>query len=187
MSWKRIKTEYAIKNKWISVRKDHVQLSSGVEIDDFYVIERTPIVHVIAITDDGYFVCEKQYRYGVDRDCLEICAGNVDPNETPLETAKRELLEETGFSGGEWLVLSELAVDTSNMTEISYSILATGVIKTSEPHLEKTEEIETVLLTEEEILSSLKRGDFISALMAAPLWQYFYLKRMNLLKYKYEK
>lgn len=91
------------------------------------------------------------------------------------------MLEETGYSGGEWKIISELAVDTSNMTEISYSILATGVTKTSEPNLEKTEEIETVLLTEEEILTSLKRGDIISALMAAPLWQYFYLKQMNLL------
>ena len=181
MSWKQIKTRYEIKNKWISVRKDHVLLPSGVEIDDFYVIERPKIVHVIAITTEGLFVFEKQYRYGVDRDCLEICAGNIDPNETPIETAKRELLEETGYAGGEWEILSELAIDTSNMTEISYSILAKGVTRISEPNLEKTEDIETILLTEEQVLESLKHGDILSALMTSPLWQFFYLKQMNLL------
>ena len=180
MSWKQIKTRYEIKNKWISVRKDHVLLPSGVEIADFYVIERPKIVHVIAITTEGLFVFEKQYRYGVDRDCLEICAGNIDPNETPIEAAKRELLEETGYAGGEWEIISELAVDTSNMTEISYSILAKGVKKISEPKLEKTEDIETILLSNEQVLESLKRGDIISALMTSPLWQYFYLNQMNL-------
>lgn len=181
MSWKRIETKYEIKNKWISVRKDHVLLPSGVEIDDFYVIERPKIVHVIAITTEGLFVFEKQYRYGVDRDCLEICAGNIDPNETPIEAAKRELLEETGYAGGEWEIISELAVDTSNMTEISYSIIAKGVKKIAEPNLEETEDIETILLTEEQVLESLKRGEITSALMTSPLWQYFYLKQMNLL------
>lgn len=181
MSWKQINTQYAIKNEWISVRKDHVLLHNGVDIDDFYVIERSPIVHVIAITEEGNFVFEKQFRYGIGRDCLEICAGNIDTNESPLEAARRELQEETGYAGGHWKIISELAVDTSNMTEISYSILATGVTKIAEPKLEKTEEIETVLLSEDEVIEALKRGDIISALMAAPLWQFFYLKQMNLL------
>lgn len=85
MCWKQLGKEYVIKNKWISVRKDHVLLPSGVEIDDFYVIERHQIVHVIAITTEGDFVFEKQYRYGIDRDCLEICAGSVESNENPLK------------------------------------------------------------------------------------------------------
>lgn len=176
MGWKQISKEYVINNKWIKVRKDHVRLSSGTEIEDFYVIERAEIVHIIAITKGGYFVFEKQYRYGINKDCLEICAGNVEPGETPLETAKRELLEETGYSEGKWQLLNQIAVDTSNMTEISYSFLVTDLVKVSEPKLEKTEEIETVLLTEEETLKALKQGDIISALMAAPLWQYFFLK-----------
>ena len=67
------------------------------------------------------------------------------------------------------------------MTEISYSILAKGVTRISEPNLEKTEDIETILLTEGQVLESLKHGEIISALMTSPLWQYFYLKQMNLL------
>ncbi len=173
MCWKQLNKEYVIHNEWISVRKDHVLLPTGVEIDDFYVIERPKLIHVIAITRDGLFVLEKQYRYAVNRHCLEICAGMVEPDETPLEAAKRELLEETGYSNGEWLLLSEHAVDPSNMTEISYAFLAKGVEKVSEQHLDKTEELEALLMTEEDVKQALINGDIVSSLMAAPLWQYF--------------
>ncbi len=176
MGWKRLEKEYVIHNRWISVRKDHVLLPSGVEIDDFYVIERPKLVHVIAVTKEGLFVCERQYRYAINRTCLEICAGIVEPNETPLMAAQRELLEETGYSGGEWTILGEHAVDPSNMTEISYSFLAKEVEKVSEQKLEETENLETVLLTEDEIKRALKTGEIVSSLMATPLWQYLYSK-----------
>ena len=176
MGWKQLDTEYVFHNKWISVRKDYVQLPTGVEIEDFYVIERPKLVHVIAITEEGKFIFEKQYRYAINRECLEICAGIVEPNENPLEAAKRELLEETGFSGGDWALLGEHAVDPSNMTEISYSFLAKNVIRISEQHLETTESLETVLLLENDVKQALLSGDIVSSLMTSPLWQYFYLQ-----------
>lgn len=176
MCWKQLGKEYVIRNQWVSVRKDHVLLPSGVEIDDFYVIERPKLVHVIAITKEGNFLFEKQYRYAINRDCLEICAGIIEPEEFPLQAAQRELLEETGYVGGQWLQLCEYAVDPSNMTEISYSFLAKDVVKVSEPHLEKTEAIETMLLSEKEVKQALCRGEIVSSLMAASLWQYLSLK-----------
>ena len=62
------------------------------------------------------------------------------------------------------------------MTEVSHSFLAKGVSKVSEQHLEKTENIEIVLLSEEEVLQVLCKGEVVSSLMVAPLWQYFYSK-----------
>ncbi len=174
MYWKQLDKEYVINNKWISVRKDHVLLPSGVDLDDYYVIERPKLVHVIAITKEGLFICERQYRYAINRFCLEICGGIVESRETPLESAQRELLEETGFAGGKWTLLGELAVDPSNMTEISYSFLAKDVIKISEQNLEKTEELDVVLLTKNEIQQALQNGEVVSSLMATPLWQYLY-------------
>ncbi|MCR5361762.1 MAG: NUDIX hydrolase [Bacteroidales bacterium] len=176
MAWKQLGKEYLIRNRWITVRKDHVLQPSGLETDDFYVIERPRLVHVIAITEEGDFIFEKQYRYAINRDCLEICAGGIEPDETPMQAAQRELLEETGYAGGEWSLLSEYAVDPSNMTEISYSFLVKGVTKVSEQHLEKTETIEVVLLSEDEVKQALINGSIVSSLMAAPLWQYLYSK-----------
>lgn len=176
MAWKQLGKEYLIKNRWITVRKDHVLQPSGVEIDDFYVIERPKMIHVIAITENGFYVFEKQYRYAINRECLEICAGLVEPDETPIQAAQRELLEETGYACGQWQQLGVHAVDPSNMTEVSYSFLAKGVKKVSEQHLEKTETIEIVLLSEDEVKQALINGSIVSSLMAAPLWQYLYSK-----------
>lgn len=77
-------------------------------------------------------------------------------------------------------MLNQIAVDTSNMTEISYSFLATDLIRVADPKLEETEDIEVVLLSEEQVKQALNRGDVISALMVAPLWQYFYKKQIEL-------
>ena len=173
-SWKQLNKEYMIRNKWISVRKDHILLPSGEEVDDFYIIERPKLINVIAITEGGEFIFEKQYRYAVDRECLEICAGLVEAEESPLEAAKRELLEETGYAGGVWELISEYAVDPSNMTEINYSFLAKGVKKVSVQQLDKTEELEIVLLSKQEVKSVLMKGEVLSSLMAAPLWNYLY-------------
>lgn len=174
MSWKQLHKEHVIKNQWVSVRKDHVLLESGVEIDDFYIIERPNLVHVIAITKDGLFVCEKQYRYAINKDCLEICAGMIEANETPLEAAQRELLEETGYAGGQWTLIGRHAIDPSNMTEVSYSFLAEGVELSQSQKLEETEFIDVILLDREEIIKRLQNGEIISSLMATPLWQYLY-------------
>ena len=141
MGWKQLGKEYVIKNKWVTIRKDHVLLPSGVEIGDFYVIERPRMIHVIAITENGKFVFEKQYRYAINRECLEICAGLVEPNETPLQAAQRELLEETGFGGGEWTLYCKSAPNPAAMTNYNYTFLAKGVEKISEAHQERTEDI----------------------------------------------
>lgn len=178
MSWKLIEKEYLIRNKWITVRKDHVLLQSGIEIDDFYIIERPQIVHIIAITPEGKYIFERQYRYAQNRWCLELCAGLVERGENPLQSAQRELLEETGYANGSWELISSHAVDPSNMTEISYAFLAKNVTKVSDQNLEPTEEIEVLLLSEEDIINALLSGQIISSLMAAPLWQYFYKKNI---------
>ena len=100
--WKTLKSEYIIKRPWLTARRDVVQLPNGEINDEFYVLEYPDWINVIAITPDDHFVFVRQYRYALDLDSVELCAGVIEPNETPEEGARRELLEETGFGGGEW-------------------------------------------------------------------------------------
>ena len=118
--WQVIGSEYLITNKWITVRKDHVRLPTGIEMDDFYVLEYPNWVTVIAITIDGKYVVERQYRHGIQKTCFELCGGTVEKGEDVLDTAKRELKEETGYEGGKWEFFSTTAPNPAAMTNLLY-------------------------------------------------------------------
>ena len=117
--WTTLKSDIIVSRPpWLRVRHDTVQLPDGRINPEFYVLEYPDWVNVIAITEDGLFVMEKQYRYGIDRTCYEIPAGVMESGETPEEAARRELEEETGYTGGEWTAImnaSGNASTTSNM------------------------------------------------------------------------
>ena len=172
MKWSILNSNYLIKCKWLTVRKDHVRLPSGMEMDDFYIIESNDWVNVIALTDDNNILLERQYRHGLARICVELPAGSVDDGETPLQAAKRELLEETGYTAREWEYYGKYAPNASAMTNYSHTFIARGVKKTHVPQLEQSEDIEVFSIPLSELRDSLVNEQFIEADIMAPLWRF---------------
>lgn len=170
--WEILGSEYLIKRPWLTARKDHVRMPSGVENEEYYVLEYPDWVNVIAITDDGFFLMERQYRHGIQQTCYELCAGVCEKGETPLQAAQRELYEETGFGGGEWSLFMGVCPNPSSMTNTCYCFLALHVKQISTQHLEATEDISVQKLSLEEVRYLLNSNQFKQALMVAPLWKY---------------
>ena len=170
--WTIKSQKYLINNRWIKVRQDSVMTAKGVEIPDFYVLEYPDCVNVIAITRDGRFIVERQYRHGIQKIHYELCAGNIEKGETPLETAKRELLEETGFGGGRWELYMKCAFNPAILNNMNYTYIARDVERISIQHLENTEEIDVCLLTKEELLEKMNNEEFVQGVMLAPLWKF---------------
>lgn len=173
MNWQTHRKEYLLKSKWLTVRKDSVSLPSGYEIDDFYVLEYPDCVSVIAITEDGYFIMEEQYRHGLQKTCIELCAGRCEDGDTPIETAKRELLEETGYGGGIWSEFMISSPNPSSMTNICHTYLAKGVRKLSPQSLECSEDITIHLCSKEQVMEWLNDFSIIEGVMQASLLKYF--------------
>ena len=96
ITWKVLRTEYLIKRPWLTARRDDVELPDGRTIPEYYVLEYPDWVNVIAITKDGHFVMERQYRHALGCTCFELPCGVIEQGETPIEAAMRELEEETG-------------------------------------------------------------------------------------------
>ena len=171
--WEIVSTEYLIRRPWLTARRDVVELPDGRVNPEYYVLEYPDWVNVIAITKDGLMVMERQYRHGLGKTCYELPCGVIEEGETPLEAARRELLEETGYAGGSWEEWMTLSPNPSTSTNLTHSFLAVGVEKVSEQKLDTTEDISVYLLDQSYVHDLLVNNQILQALMAAPLWKYF--------------
>ena len=172
--WKVLESEYLVRRPWLTARRDRLELPDGRIIPEYYVLEYPDWVNVIAITKDGQFVMERQYRHAARKISLELPCGVMEEGETPLEAAQRELLEETGFGGGQWKKLMELSPNPSAMSNTTHCFLAIGVEKIAEQHLDETEELSVLFMTKEEVKRMLNENQACQALMVAPLYKYIY-------------
>lgn len=175
--WKILERRYLIRRPWLTARVDKVELPNGVVHPEYYVLEYPTWVNIIAVTTDGCFVMVEQYRHGLGDVFTELVAGVAEKGEEPLQAARRELLEETGYGGGEWQLYTVLSANPGSMNNLTYTFLATGVEPMSEQHLDATEDIAVRLLTADEVKAMLLSNEMKQSLMAAPLWKYFALNR----------
>lgn len=171
--WEVLESERLFNRPWLTVRRDCVRIPNGQINDEFYVLEYPDWINVIAITEDGQFVLEKQYRHGLGKTCYELPAGVIEAGETPLQAAKRELLEETGYGRGAWRKVMTISGNASTTNNITHCFVVTGVQKISDQKLDRTEDIKVCLLDKAEVLDLLMNDKVKQSLMAAPLWRYF--------------
>ena len=127
--WKVLSSEYLIRRPWLTARRDVAQLPDGRINHEYYVLEYPDWVNIIAITEDGEVILEMQYRHGLGNTCYELPCGVIEAGETPLQAAQRELLEETGFAGGEWRHLMGLSPNPASEQVHIYSIFGMSHIE----------------------------------------------------------
>lgn len=173
MKWKTLSQKYLIEKPWLTARVDKVELPTGAIIDEYYVLEYPDWVNTIAITKDGMFVFVRQYRYAIGKTVNELCAGVIEKGEDPMDAAKRELMEETGFGGGKWQKWMTISANPSTHTNLTHCYLAMDVERMDIQHLDQAEDIEVRLFSREEVMEMLEKGEIWQSLMAAPLWKYF--------------
>ncbi|WP_290535246.1 NUDIX hydrolase [Alistipes sp.] len=167
-------SEYLSRKPWYTVRHERLALPDGRIIPDYYVFEYPDWVNITAIDREGRFVMIDQYRHGLGETSYEIPAGVIETSDsTPLEAARRELFEETGYGGGTWRLLTSISANPATQNNITHCFLATGVDRIGTQHLDATEDIGVHLFTRSEVLGLLRTDSIRQALMAAPLWRYF--------------
>ncbi|MEI8032230.1 MAG: NUDIX hydrolase [Chlorobiaceae bacterium] len=171
--WTTLSSEYLYTKPWCTMRKDSVRIPNGRVIEDYYVWEYPPWNNVIAVTGDDRIVLIRQYRHGIGQVDYELPAGVHDnPGDSLLDSAKRELLEETGFGGGRWTPWMELSANPALQDNITYTFLAEGVEPVRDQHLDPTEEISVHLVSHEELARIVHEGEMIQSLHAAPVLKY---------------
>ena len=121
--FKVLESEYLSRRPWFTVRRERVLLPTGAIVPEWYIFEFPDWVNVIAITRDGEFVLIDQYRHGLGQTRYELVAGCCEQGETAEQSARRELLEETGYGGGEWQLFMTTSANPTNHNNLVYTSL----------------------------------------------------------------
>ncbi len=148
--------ERVFSGRLLQVHRDTVRLPDGSTGTREY-IRHPGAVLALPLFDDGSVLLERQYRYPNARDFLELPAGKREPGEAPLETAKRELLEETGYVAREWTVLGVVHTTVAFTDEAIDLFLARG-LEFRGARLDEGEFLETLLVPFAEALKMVRDG-----------------------------
>jgi len=162
-AWDRLGSERLLETPYFALRSDRLRLPGGAIKDPYYVVERPDAAIIFPLTREGEVVLVRQYRPPLERTELGLPAGLVEADEKPEVAARRELLEETGYSGGEWEPLGSLASSPSLKDNWAYLFLARGVEETSAPVPDEHELLEAVTVPVERLLGLIQDGQIVSS------------------------
>ena len=157
----KVSATYPYKGRILTVEEARVRCPNG-NIDSREVIRHTPAAAILALTDDGKIILERQYRYAYDEILYEIPAGKQDENENPLQIAHRELLEETGYNAHHMECLGKMYPSCGYTDEIIYLYLATELEK-KEQHWDENEFLELEYVTVDELKQMILQGTIVDA------------------------
>lgn len=147
---------------YIRVSVETIELPDGRIIDDFYQVYLPDSVLIFARDTDNQVIVERAYRHGLKRVSFILPAGGVEQGEDPLEAAKRELLEETGYSADHWTALGVFQSNSNQGGGKIYMFEARGAYIIAEPESGDLEEIEIMLLTDSELGDAIKNGEMVA-------------------------
>ncbi|MFA6007356.1 MAG: NUDIX hydrolase [Candidatus Shapirobacteria bacterium] len=153
--WQELSRELVFEKYGRKVEKVIFKIQNGKE-SDFYIKNEGNVVCVLALTSDKKVVLAKQYRPGPKKILTEMPGGAIDKNEKPEESIKRELLEETGYTG-DFKFVTKVFNDAYSTKE-KYCFVATNCQKIQEIKNEGCEFTEVILVSVENFKEILRKG-----------------------------
>ena len=146
--------------KFLRVESHTVKLPDGRIIPDWSWVIAPDAAIVLAVTEDGRFLCFRQTKYAVDGATLAPVGGMLEPDEAPMAAAQRELLEETGYEAREWIGLGSYVLDPNRGVATMHLFLALGAKPVAQADSDDLEDQELLRLGRDEIEAALRAGEF---------------------------
>ena len=172
--YRTISSHYVYNGHNIRLRVDEVVLPSGKETVR-EVIEHNGAVAIVAMDIEKNILLVRQFRHAAGKELLEIPAGGIDPGETPEETTRREMQEETGYAPGKLERLGGFYSAPGYASEYLYLFLATELMP-ARLMAEDTEEIKLVRIPLNDVFELIRKGEIQDAKSIAGLLYYLKFK-----------
>lgn len=152
-----ISSNQVYKNKWIRVREDKV-INPDNSDGFFGIVEMIPGSTVLALNKEKEVYLVKEYRYGIERESIELMSGGLKENESPLDGAKRELQEELGLGASSWIDLGKVDPFTTIVNSPNYLFLAYN-LEELENNPDKEEVLEIYTVPFDTALNMVQNGE----------------------------
>jgi ADP-ribose pyrophosphatase len=178
-NWKMYSKELVTNAKVFKYFKYLRESRESTKRGEFDVLECPNWVNIIPITTNGEIILVEQYRHGTDEITFEIPGGVMNRDERPLESAKRELREETGYFSDNWIDLGKVDVNPAFMTNSCHVFLAKDCVLKNEQDLDPLEEINVHLFSENKLEKMIIEQKIKHSLVVAGFCLYEYWKRKN--------
>jgi 8-oxo-dGTP pyrophosphatase MutT (NUDIX family) len=165
--WQTISSETIFENPWIKLVKDEVITPSG-KPGSYTILEAKPFVIVVAIQDEQVLMID-QHRYPINKTTLEFPAGGIDGAEAPLNAAKRELKEETGYEASDWEAVGQFYEIASISRQPGHLFIARGLNKTDKNDMAEDGISGCRLVKIQDLENMIANGRIVDALTPAVL------------------
>lgn len=163
MRWKVLEEKEVFKvKKRLSITVQKVKLPNGKIVDDYYQVHFPKSVVIVARTQEKKFILVKHYLHGFRKESIVLVGGQVEGRETPLKAAKRELLEETGYTSDDWLPLGSIIPHVNQVCGKVHFFFADKARKTAKPASKDLEDMKVIFKNEKEIVDSIRNKKIIS-------------------------
>ena len=171
--WKLLHSHRDKSYRVFSLRTDRaVSPRTGLD-HDFFILESSAWVNIIPLTRENHVILVRQYRHGIRDVTLEIPGGLVENNDSPMEAARRELVEETGYDAGKIEQLGFVHPNPAIQNNLCHTFLATDVFLSGYQEQDEKEDIEVISRPIDEIPRIIREGLITHSLVLAAFYRFF--------------
>ena len=168
MGWKTLDSRIVYENPWFTLREDEVINPGGGRNTYGHIQFRKKAIAIVPIDEDGYTWIVGQDRYTLGEYSWEVPMGASEPGEAPLDTAHRELREETGLTASEITQVMRLHTSNSVTDEEGFVFVATGLSE-GETEFDEMEVLDVRRLPLADVVAMIERGEMTDAISVAAI------------------